>query len=82
MDIGGLIIILKQTISSVFLSVLIYVYLIIILQLQSFLLNTYFQYQSEHQPSVKCYGTQKALNRLSTIHNFLCFGSFVFQTIF
>lgn len=61
MDIGGLIIVLKQTISSVFLYVLIYVYLIIILQLQSFLLNTYFQYQSEHQPSVKMLWYSKGL---------------------
>lgn len=61
MDIGGLIIVLKQTISSVLLSVLIYVYLIIILQMQSFLLNTYFQYQSEHQPSVKILWYSKAL---------------------
>lgn len=61
MDIGGLIIVLKQTILSVFLSVLIYVYLIIILQLQSFLLNTYFQYQSEHQPSVKMLWYSKSL---------------------
>lgn len=61
MDIGGLIIILKQTISSVFLSVLIYVYLIIILQMQSSFFNTYFQYQSEHQSSVKMLWYSKGL---------------------
>lgn len=61
MDTGGLIIILKQTISSVFLSVLIYVYLIIILQMQSFFFNTYFQYQSEHQSSVKMLWYSKGL---------------------
>lgn len=61
MDTGGLIIILKQTISSVFLSVLIYVYLIIILQMQSSFFNTYFQYQSEHQPSVKMLWYSKGL---------------------
>lgn len=61
MDIGGLIIVLKQTISSVLLSVLIYVYLIIILQMQSSFFNTYFQYQSEHQPSVKMLWYSKGL---------------------
>ena len=61
MDIGGLIIILKKTISSVFLYVLIYVYLIIILQMQSSFFNTYFQYQSEHQPSVKMLWYSKGL---------------------
>ncbi len=61
MDTGGLIIVLKQTILSVFLSVLIYVYLIIILQMQSSFLNTYFQYQSEHQPSVKIFWYSKGL---------------------
>lgn len=61
MDTGGLIIILKQTISSVFLSVLIYVYLIIILQMQSSFFNTYFQYQSEHQSSVKMLWYSKGL---------------------
>lgn len=61
MDIGGLIIVLKQTILSVFLSVLIYVYLIIILQMQSSFFNTYFQYQSEHQPSVKMLWYSKGL---------------------
>lgn len=61
MDTGGLIIILKQTISSVFLSVLIYVYLIIILQMQSFFFNIYFQYQSEHQSSVKMLWYSKGL---------------------
>lgn len=61
MDIGGLIIVLKQTISSVLLSVLIYVYLIIILQMQSSFFNIYFQYQSEHQPSVKMLWYSKSL---------------------
>lgn len=61
MDTGGLIIILKQTISSVFLYVLIYVYLIIILQMQSSFFNTYFQYQSEHQSSVKMLWYSKGL---------------------
>lgn len=61
MDTGGLIIILKQTISSVFLSVLIYVYLIIILQMQSSFFNIYFQYQSEHQSSVKMLWYSKGL---------------------
>lgn len=61
MDIGGLIIVLKKTISSVFLYVLIYVYLIIILQMQSSFFNTYFQYQSEHQPSVKILWYSKGL---------------------
>lgn len=61
MDTGGLIIVLKQTILSVFLSVLIYVYLIIILQMQSSFFNTYFQYQSEHQPSVKILWYSKGL---------------------
>lgn len=61
MDIGGLIIVLKQTISSVFLYVLIYVYLIIILQMQSSFFNTYFQYQSEHQSSVKMLWYSKGL---------------------
>ena len=61
MDTGGLIIVLKQTISSVFLYVLIYVYLIIILQMQSSFFNIYFQYQSEHQPSVKMLWYSKGL---------------------
>lgn len=61
MDIGGLIIVLKKTISSVFLYVLIYVYLIIILQMQSSFFNIYFQYQSEHQPSVKMLWYSKGL---------------------
>lgn len=61
MDTGGLIIVLKKTISSVFLYVLIYVYLIIILQMQSSFFNTYFQYQSEHQPSVKMLWYSKGL---------------------
>lgn len=61
MDTGGLIIVLKQTISSVLLYVLIYVYLIIILQMQSSFFNTYFQYQSEHQPSVKILWYSKGL---------------------